>query len=37
VFKEALDRFDRIDTLVNNAGMFMAKPFTCVYRKPHPS
>ena len=28
VFKEALDRFDRIDTLVNNAGMFMAKPFT---------
>src|ERR1700721_1276247 len=27
-FKEALDRFDRIDTLVNNAGMFMAKPFT---------
>src|ERR1700692_1206941 len=28
VFKEALDRFDRIDTLVNNAGMFLAKPFT---------
>src|ERR1700730_1945332 len=28
VFKEALDRFDRIDTLVNNAGIFMAKPFT---------
>src|SRR5258706_5818491 len=28
VFKQALDRFDRIDTLVNNAGMFMAKPFT---------
>src|SRR5260370_7376023 len=28
VFKEALDRFDRVDTLVNNAGMFMAKPFT---------
>ena len=28
MFKEALDRFDRIDTLVNNAGMFMAKPFT---------
>ncbi|MBR0797737.1 SDR family oxidoreductase [Bradyrhizobium jicamae] len=26
--KEALDRFGRIDTLVNNAGMFMAKPFT---------
>src|ERR1700730_14519659 len=28
VFKKALDRFDRIDTLVNNARMFMAKPFT---------
>jgi NAD(P)-dependent dehydrogenase (short-subunit alcohol dehydrogenase family) len=28
VFKEALDRFDRVDALVNNAGMFMAKPFT---------
>ena len=28
VFKQALDRFDRIDTLVNNAGMFMVKPFT---------
>src|ERR1700722_10855792 len=28
VFKEALDRFDRVDTRVNNAGMFMAKPFT---------
>src|ERR1700733_13878035 len=27
VFKEAFDRFGRIDTLVNNAGMFMAKPF----------
>ena len=27
-FKEALDRFGRVDTLVNNAGMFMAKPFT---------
>ncbi len=26
--KEALDRFGHIDTLVNNAGMFMAKPFT---------
>jgi NAD(P)-dependent dehydrogenase (short-subunit alcohol dehydrogenase family) len=25
VFKEASDRFGRIDTLVNNAGMFMAK------------
>jgi NAD(P)-dependent dehydrogenase (short-subunit alcohol dehydrogenase family) len=28
VFKEALDRFGRVDTPVNNAGMFMAKPFT---------
>ena len=27
VFKQALDRFGRVDTLVNNAGMFMAKPF----------
>src|ERR1700731_4203695 len=28
VFKTAVDRFGRVDTLVNNAGMFMAKPFT---------
>ena len=28
VFKVAMDRFGRVDTLVNNAGMFMAKPFT---------
>src|SRR3984957_3534840 len=28
VFKAALDRFGRVDPLVNNAGMFMAKPFT---------
>jgi NAD(P)-dependent dehydrogenase (short-subunit alcohol dehydrogenase family) len=28
VFKTALERFGRVDTLVNNAGMFMAKPFT---------
>lgn len=28
VFKIALDRFGRVDTLVNNAGVFMAKPFT---------
>ena len=28
VFKAALDRFGRVDTLVNNAGVFMAKPFT---------
>ena len=28
VLKTALDKFGRVDTLVNNAGMFMAKPFT---------
>src|SRR5258707_9980243 len=28
VFKTALERFGRVDTLVNNAGIFMAKPFT---------
>lgn len=28
VFKAALEHFGRIDTLVNNAGIFMAKPFT---------
>jgi NAD(P)-dependent dehydrogenase (short-subunit alcohol dehydrogenase family) len=28
VFEAALERFDRVDTLVNNAGLFMAKPFT---------
>lgn len=28
VFKEAMDRFGRVDTLVNNAGIFMAKPFS---------
>ena len=28
MFKAALERFGRVDTLVNNAGMFMAKPFT---------
>ncbi|HKT29095.1 SDR family NAD(P)-dependent oxidoreductase [Dyella sp.] len=28
IVKEALDRFGRIDTLVNNAGIFVAKPFT---------
>lgn len=28
VFSAALERFGRVDTLVNNAGMFMAKPFT---------
>ena len=28
VLTQALDRFGRIDTLVNNAGVFIAKPFT---------
>lgn len=28
VIAQALDRFGRIDTLVNNAGIFLAKPFT---------
>ena len=28
VFKKAFETFGRVDTLVNNAGMFMAKPFT---------
>lgn len=28
IVKEALSRFGRIDTLVNNAGVFTAKPFT---------
>jgi NAD(P)-dependent dehydrogenase (short-subunit alcohol dehydrogenase family) len=28
VFAEALKHFGRVDTLVNNAGIFMAKPFT---------
>jgi NAD(P)-dependent dehydrogenase (short-subunit alcohol dehydrogenase family) len=27
VFKEALDRFGRVDTLVNNAGIFIPMPF----------
>jgi NAD(P)-dependent dehydrogenase (short-subunit alcohol dehydrogenase family) len=32
VFSAALDRFGRVDTLVNNAGIFMAKPFTAYTR-----
>ena len=28
VIAEALDRFGRLDTVVNNAGLFIAKPFT---------
>jgi NADP-dependent 3-hydroxy acid dehydrogenase YdfG len=27
VFKAAFERFARVDTLVNNAGIFMARPF----------
>jgi NAD(P)-dependent dehydrogenase (short-subunit alcohol dehydrogenase family) len=27
VFKTAFERFGRVDALVNNAGIFMAKPF----------
>ena len=25
---EAVDRFERIDTLINNAGIYIGKPFT---------
>jgi NAD(P)-dependent dehydrogenase (short-subunit alcohol dehydrogenase family) len=32
VVKATFERFGRIDTLVNNAGMFMAKPFTAYSR-----
>ena len=28
IIGEALDRFGRIDILINNAGIFIAKPFT---------
>jgi NAD(P)-dependent dehydrogenase (short-subunit alcohol dehydrogenase family) len=28
IVAEAMDRFGRIDTLINNAGVFMSKPFT---------
>ncbi len=28
IARQAVDRFGRIDTVVNNAGVFMAKPFT---------
>jgi NAD(P)-dependent dehydrogenase (short-subunit alcohol dehydrogenase family) len=32
VFRHVMDRFGRVDTLVNNAGIFMAKPFTAYSR-----
>ncbi|MEI9988084.1 MAG: SDR family NAD(P)-dependent oxidoreductase [Aliidongia sp.] len=32
VISQAVARFGRIDTLVNNAGIFIAKPFTDLYR-----
>src|SRR5690349_21248315 len=28
VLETALDRFGRVDTLINNAGIFIGKPFT---------
>ena len=28
IMSQAIDRFGRVDTLVNNAGVFLAKPFT---------
>ena len=28
IMSQALDRFSRVDTLVNNAGVFVSKPFT---------
>ena len=28
IISQALDRFGRVDTLVNNAGVFVSKPFT---------
>ena len=33
VIREGVARFGRIDTLVNNAGIFIAKPFTHTPRK----
>ena len=32
LFKQVMDRFGRVDTLVNNAGIFIAKPFTAYSR-----
>jgi NAD(P)-dependent dehydrogenase (short-subunit alcohol dehydrogenase family) len=28
IMSQALDRFGRVDTLINNAGVFVSKPFT---------
>jgi NAD(P)-dependent dehydrogenase (short-subunit alcohol dehydrogenase family) len=36
VVREALNRFGRIDTLVNNAGIFIAKPFTAYSKDDYP-
>ena len=33
IIREAVARFGRIDTLVNNAGIFLAKPFTAYTRE----
>jgi len=33
IVREGLERFGRIDSLVNNAGVFTAKPFTEFTRK----
>ena len=37
VFKAAVECFGHVDTLVNNAGMFMAKPFTTYSRDDYAS
>lgn len=37
VFKTAQERFGRVDTLVNNAGIFMAKPFTAYTQEDYAS
>ncbi len=35
VVATALDRFGRVDTLINNAGIFIGKTFTDYRRDPH--
>ena len=37
IIAEALSRFGRIDTLVNNAGIFIAKPFTAYTKEDYSS